>query len=293
MRRLRPAASVGGGLLLPLVLGLAGGGAGCSDNVTRPEGPRGIADGSEDARELECNPDRDGVIEPDELTPRLGTPVSYLVSAPGTEREVELAGEAGPGGQRVWDWSAEHPDDRSVAIEAEPIEGKWYEDSFPEEAFVVPLDLRGRSESIYRHDEEAFWLLGVASADEEPERQKTLLVYESPIPLYRFPLEDGRSWVASSEIEDGTFRGQPYQGEDTYEIRVDGTGKLVLPGITFDPVLRVRMRTTVAPSVGEPTTQRRVSFLFECFGEVARAVSRDGESEENFEMATEVRRFGQ
>jgi len=73
---------------------------------------------------------------------------------------------------------------------------------------------------------------------------------------------------------------------------VDGAGELVLPDVTFTQALRVRTRTTIEPLVGQSTSQRQVSFFFECFGEVARATSLVDEPLEDFQTALEVRRLG-
>ena len=44
--------------------------------------------------------------------------------------------------------------------------------------------------------------------------------------------------------------------------------------------------------MGASVSRRQVSFLFECFGEVARATSRDDEQAVDFTTAAEVRRLG-
>jgi hypothetical protein len=54
---------------------------------------------------------------------------------------------------------------------------------------------------------------------------------------------------------------------------------------------RVRLTVTVAPSAGATLVTRQTSFLFECFGEVARAVSATGEASKDFTKATELRRY--
>ena len=56
---------------------------------------------------------------------------------------------------------------------------------------------------------------------------------------------------------------------------------------------RVRTHVTVQPTAGQSQSRRQVSFVFECFGEVARATSANGEMEENFTQAAELRRLGQ
>jgi hypothetical protein len=148
-------------------------------------------------------------------------------------------------------------------------------------------DAAGDSLAIYAQDDDALRLLGIASATPD----QTLLAYDPPVALHRFPLADGDAWTESGQVG-GTLNGLPYRSEDTYEIEVDGTGALALPHLAFTQAHRVRTLVTIVPAAGGVTvTRRQVSFLFECFGEVARATSRDGETAEDFTFAAEVRRF--
>jgi hypothetical protein len=147
-------------------------------------------------------------------------------------------------------------------------------------------------EAVYTHDAQALSLLGLASTLEASPDGKTLIVYDHPITLYKFPIAVGAAWVSSGNVTMGTLRGLPYSGTDTYDTKDDATGTMVLHDFTFQEVHRVRTQVTVAPVVGATTTQRQVSFLFECFGEVARATSGLNEMNENFTTAAEIRRLG-
>ena len=62
--------------------------------------------------------------------------------------------------------------------------------------------------------------------------------------------------------------------------------------MTFTQVFRVRFAVDIEPAVGPTLSRRQVSFLFECFGEVARATSQPGETDDNFTTAAEIRRLG-
>jgi hypothetical protein len=283
-------------LLLALAL------AGCGDNQSTPleRQPYVPADPSDVGRgadgdsldPLTCVPNLDGQIDADELVEALGVPVSYLISQPGQERQVDLVGQVNDQGARVWDWSEDRADDRVLKVEAASIEGRWYEDSFPGASFVLPSDVDGALEAVYLRDEQALRLMGVASAQEEPPEGQTLLVYREPVALYRFPLAPGDEWVTTGEVSGGVLLGLPYAGRDVYEVKIDGAGELRLPDLTFTQALRVRQKVTLEPSVGRSVSTRQVSFLFECFGEVARATSRNDEPEEDFSVASELRRLG-
>ena len=54
----------------------------------------------------------------------------------------------------------------------------------------------------------------------------------------------------------------------------------------------MRTTLTVTPAAGKAVSTRQTSFLFECFGEVARATSQNDETQDNFTTAAEVRRLG-
>lgn len=274
-------------LLLPSLLLLAA----CGANETPPpeKGPY-VATSPEP---LPCVPNLDGKIEARELAPRIGVEAAYLVSPAGTERTVDLTG-AEREGRRFWNLGADYADDRVARLAAQPIDGKWYASSFAgvPGAFVAPLDAGGLTEGVYTHEERGFFLHGVASKDPEPQEQKTLLVYDPPATIYRFPLEPGVSFTSTGRIRNGTFRGLPFASDDTYEVIVDGAGELSLPDFVLTQALRVRTTITVVPTAGQTTIQRQTSFLFECLGEVARATSRLGETDPSFTTAAELRRLG-
>lgn len=231
---------------------------------------------------IPCLPDRDGVLTAAELPVALDTPGQFYVSGP---RTVELAAAGGG-----WDLSAEDADDEIVEVGASPLAGHWYADAFTSGAFVIDA---GRGlDGVYHLDDLGLWLHGLASREPDPSGGRTLLVYVAPVPVLRLPLRDGDAWTALGEITDGELEGLPYVGTDTYEIAADGAGFLALPYVRFDPVIRVQTRVEVAPAAGGVTTSRRqTSFLFECFGELARADSRADEPDAEFTTAASLRRF--
>ena len=243
-----------------------------------------------DPTPLDCVPNLNGMLESQELTPALGVPVSLLVSPVGTPRDVNLVG-AVIDEQRVWDMSLDFADDQLARIEAAPLADQWFEASFPEAEFVAPLDPAGETMGAYRHDDDALWLYGLASVAEEPAAGQTLIVYEAPVALYRFPIEVGGQWVSVGESRNAMLRGLPYAGRDVYEVSVVSAGRLELPDLAFQQVHRVDLRLVAEPAVGEPRIVRQSSFLFECFGEVARATGPANVDEADFGVAAELRRL--
>ncbi len=274
---------------LLLALGLVALLAACGPNRTYPE--RAAYEGQPPAP-LSCVPNLDGRIDAAELEAALGVPVRYLVSPAGARRPVDLAGSTDAQGRRVWSLSTDWADDRVATLTASALAGRWYAASFPTGELVAPLDLGGLLESVYATDGSNLLLLGYASTREAPPEGKTLVVYTQPVALYRFPLENGKQWVSAGEVRNATVRGLPYAGRDTYQVRLDGVGQLELPDVTFTQALRARTTVTVEPSVGQSVQRRQVGWLFECFGEVARATSVDGEQQDDFTTTAELRRLG-
>jgi hypothetical protein len=263
--------------------------AACEPNRTVPERDAFVPQA---VQPLECVPNLDGRIEATEIRTAFGVPVRYLVNPVGARRPVDLAGVTDPAGRRIWQLSTDYADDQIATLQASRLDGKWYRASFPTGQFVAALDLGGSLEGVYANDGQTLTLLGYASAREMPPEGKTLVVYSTPIATFRFPLEPGKQWVTASEVRNATVRGLPYAGRDTYQIRIDGSGTLELPDVAFTQALRVRTTLSIEPAVGVPVIRRQVGFVFECFGEVARAVSQDNEMADDFTTTTELRRLG-
>lgn len=263
----------------------------CGENKTIP--PERDPATDPDLPTLTCVPNLDERIDALELKPTFGVPAHYVVNPPNEARTVDLAGTTGDDGNPIWDFAIDYADDQALAVEASTLEGKWYAQSFQDGAFVTPFDREDTLESIGLVRDDAFLLLGLASREENPAEGKTLVVYDPPIVVLQLPVEEGQSFVSSGQIVDGMIRGLPYAGRDTYEVSVDALGSIDLPQLTFEQVHRVRTKVTVEPTVGATVVRRQTSFFAECFGEVARVTSADGETNEDFTSAAELRRLGQ
>ncbi len=237
-----------------------------------------------------CVPNLDGQIDEAEMRAALGVPESLLVSPAGVHRTVDLAGTVDAQGHRVWDFATDYADDQIAKPEALALDGLWFAASFPDGQFASPLDAAGTLLGVYQDTGSDLLLLGIASV--QPGSAQTLLVYSTPAAVFRFPLTTGKSWVTVAQVSNGTIDGLPYAGKDTYEISVDQSGQLSLPDLTFTQALRVRTHLTSEPVVGAAVSRRQVSWVFECFGEVARATSLDGEASDDFTTTSELRRLG-
>jgi hypothetical protein len=242
----------------------------CGTNMT----PQPALDASLPA----CVPNRDGVITEDELPIALGATVDYYASA--GERDVSLGGT-------TWDLSQENASDTHVAIGPTALKDQWYASQFSSGQFVVPS---GDLDGVYHQDAQALWLDGVASPTEGA--QKTLIRYAQPLPVLRFPLQRGDAYTATTALVDSTVAGLPFAGTDKLDVAIAAEGTLLVPYVELSPVLKVQTLATRAPSTGTPVvTKRTTLFMFECFGEIARAESGTNEQAPEFTKAAYLRRF--
>jgi hypothetical protein len=244
------------------------------------------------AAPLSCVPNLDGQIDSTELTAVLGIPVKYLVSPSGTSRAVNVAGATDTKGQLVWDFGTDYSDDQVASIQASALQGKWYASSFPNGQFATPFDAADTLEAVYSQDDNGLYLQGLASSQQNPSDGETLFVYETPVTLYVFPLKVGTTWTTTGIVRNGMVRGLNYAGQDTYQGTDAATGQLLLPDFTFTQAHRLEFVVTTVPAAGENVVTRQDSYLFECFGEVARATSETNETSDDFTTASELRRFG-
>ncbi|RYE76181.1 MAG: hypothetical protein EOO74_08845 [Myxococcales bacterium] len=278
---------VQGSLWLLSALALMAGG--CGENETPP--PEKDPYQPPTIAPLSCIPNLDNRIDAVELQASYDVPQSLLVNPAGEERAVDTVGEKVEGGF-VLNWDADFASDRSARISAQALGDQWFASSFPEGQFVTPNDLGGRILGVYQQTEQAFLLWGLASAEQDPPEGRTLFVYETPIELYRFPIQPGGSWISKGQYSNGVVQGLQIASQDTYETTVEGPYEVRLPDLIFQQAMRVSTRVTLQPVIGASIITRQVSFLTECFGEVARATSKPGETNDAFTVAAEVRRLG-
>ena len=280
-------------LFVPFALLLAA----CGDNLTHPPDRDGGASTSSGAggSAFTCLPNLDGQIDATELAPAFDVAVSYVISPVGEDRAVNLAGKKDAKGAIAWDFSPDFATDKALVLTANKVAGKWYASSFPDGDFASPVDTVGEIYGVYSATDKAISLLGIASVVEKPKKGKTLLVYDTPIDVYRFPLTPGLTWsTTATTLQGGMISGLPYSGKDTYAVKDVAIGSLVLHDLTFEQVHKIETQVTLAPTLGlPPQTTWQVGFVSECFGEVTRATSHIGEATANFTKAAEVRRLGQ
>jgi hypothetical protein len=234
-----------------------------------------------------CQGNNDGVISRDEVVFAPGIAVRYRINPPGTNVAVDVNGQVRGDGTHVWDFSDAAGD--LVSLQLVTTDGAWYAGDFPNAQYASRIDPRAPSLGIYHASATSLDLLGVASEDMA---DGTELRYDTAVPLLRFPLAPGNTWSADAMVVNGMVNHTPIASRDHYDITVDASGELNLGILTIRQALRVRVESTQMFPAGPGTRRIQYLWLTECYGEVARITSTDGEVDPNFTQAAEFRRLG-
>lgn len=240
-----------------------------------------------DSGGLSCRPNLDGVIARDEVVFAPGVEVRYRTNPAGTAAPVSPRGDDIGNGRRRWDFSSTAGE--RVTLSLSRAEGSWYASAFPTAQYAAALDPRRADLGVYRAGAASVELLGVVAPAAET---GTRVAYETPIPILRFPLQLGATWTAETRTApDATVERLPVASIDRYVVTVDARGEVRTPAITFTDALRIRVEITQRFPSG--TGIRRIQYLWlsECYGEVARVTSTDGEVNPDFTLASEYRRL--
>jgi hypothetical protein len=242
--------------------------------------------------QITCLPNRDGKLEASEMAPTFGAVAQFLVNPSGTTRPVSASGTVADTGARTWDFGDSYKDDRSFKVAAKKLDGLWYASKAGGATFATPFDAAGTLDAVYHIADDGLYLHGIVSAEEKPANGQTLLLYETPIRVFPFPLTPGAKWNVEGTIRNGVVAGQPYAGKDTYSSEDVALGRLILPDLTFTEAHAIRTTAVVTPAAGVATTTRQIQYISECYGEVARAVAKTGDTNPDFSEAAELRRLG-
>ncbi len=234
-----------------------------------------------------CHGNNDGVITRDEVVFAPGIAVRYRINALGTTVPVDVNGETRPDGTHAWNFSDSSGD--LVSLQLVTTDGAYFATDFPGAQYAARIDPREASLGIYRATATALELLGVAGEDMAA---GTLVRYDTAVPLLRFPLMPGAAWSADSTVTNGMVNHTPVASRDHYDISVDATGELNLGILTIRQALRVRIESTQMFPAGPGVRRIQYLWLTECYGEVARITSTDGEVDPAFTQAAEFRRLG-
>ncbi len=235
----------------------------------------------------QCRGNRDSVIARSEVAFAPGLEVRYRVNPVGTLAIVSPRGTPRPDGTTAWDFTDRSGD--TVSLTLVTADTQWFASRFPGAQYAARLDPRSPNLGVYRASDSAVELLGVAGAREA---DGTLLRYDAPIALLRFPLSMGNAWTAEATTVDSMVENTPVATRDRYDVTVDARGEVRLPELTFADALRVRVELTQRFPAGPGRRQIQYLWMVECYGEIARMTSREGEVDPAFTMASEFRRLG-
>ncbi len=232
----------------------------------------------------QCIPNNDGVIEASEISLQPNVTVNYRINPPGTLVAVDLAGHQTTDGI---EWNFSSMQGQIAQVKTESIEKKWFAAHFPTATFAVGTDAKAEALQVLHVAPKEVQLLGIAS--QKPD--ETLLIYDKPVTILKFPLRVGQSFVSHGTVSDGKFNHLPVATQDTYEVSVDTEGALILQAVRLSRSLRIRIVVTSKTLGGKSVVTRQAQWYHECYGEVARIISQANETAADFSQAVEFRRL--
>jgi hypothetical protein len=239
------------------------------DGGTEPDGGTGT-----------CSASDPGTITRTQLPLSAGLHATFRIA---TDAAVSPAGAAEPDGGTYWDLSGMFSGDQDVVVQTLPITGQWFATSFPTATYATPLSNSSTLLGVFEETDSALMLDGVVSPTSG--LTQTLLSYSPPVTVLAFPLQMGGSWQSTSTVS-GQAEGVDTEYEESYTDSVDAQGTVLTP---FGPF--AVLRVNVLRSVALIPTDRTYSFVTACFGPIASMVSVSGVTEDNFPIASEVRRL--
>ncbi len=251
---------------------------------------------------MPCQPNYDGVITKDELPFGPGFEAVFRVTQDVDPFSSEPACKA-DGSDCAWDLVDLDGETEEVTVKTWPIEDQWFaeEEAFEGATYVSKVgeiklslgfvELCNQTQlGVFKVTTYALELLGLVSEEED---DRTLLVFDPPVEMVRFPLEVGAAWKIETEAKGPLCNSMmDYTIPQTYEFVVDKAGSMKVPYGDFEHVLRVNTRIRRHMAVGvTPSRIRTHTFFSECFTAVAVSSSEEGDDLEEFEKASEVRRL--
>lgn len=234
-----------------------------------------------------CRGNGDGVIDRSEVLFVPGAEVRYRVNPLGVGVVVNTAGMPGVGDARVWDFSS--ADGEVVTLRLLDVSGQYFSGQFAGAQYAARLDPREPTLGVYRATDTAVQFLGAVS---ESASTRTMIKYDVPVELLRFPMRLNDTWSVTAMTVDSMVDGIPVASRDSYTMTVDAHGEVRLGALTFRDALRLRVELVQQFPAG--MGRRRIQYLWltECYGEIARISSLDGQVALEFTTAQEFRRLG-
>ena len=224
--------------------------------------------------------DADGLLTRAELPLPLDVAIEQRSA---TSVSVDTHGAERPDGSRVWDLEGPFTGDADRTVRRTALDGAWYAADFAGATYVLPLGVASDLLGVFELTSDALLLRGIVSPADGITR--TALTYDPPMPVWRFPLEDGATWTQTSSVS-GLASGITSVASETWAVSVDAHGQLGSPGGVRE-VLRVN--TSITRTVGFlVTVSRRLSWVEECVGTVGQVSGVDGDTTVEPTFASEL-----
>ncbi|GMU60615.1 MAG: hypothetical protein AMXMBFR34_23780 [Myxococcaceae bacterium] len=259
--------------------GMGGGSGGGSGDGGTPDG------GADAGMPVGCQPNRDGVVQRNEIFLQPGLRATFLTSGSAT---FDTAGTAQPDGGRFWDFSVARPGDASRLVETRSVQGAWFEAEYPDAGYYTELGQGTDLLAVFGATPDGLYLQGVVSPTDD--LFSTRVRYSPWVKVLQFPLRSGDTWSTTTSVS-GRFNGVVLGIQsETYASQVDRVGDAKTPYASFGSL---RVRTVMNRTINfVPTlTLRTFTWVTECFGSIATAQSQDNESSTEFTSVKEVRRL--
>ncbi len=258
-------------------------GPGCGDSEPTDSTPDGLLPS--------CTIVDDGEISKEELPFNLGVSALYVRNTPGTLVNFSPDGREGSENSRSWDFSTGPGDSGSPVTLLDPA-AVAQASLFPDATHASPLLVETPSLlGVYQVKDDGVYLLGVTTAEAIAPASEWRVVYDSPVPVLKFPLREGDAWEHRATFRDARVGGIPENGVEEYRFSVDASGSVTLPNdITQEGVLRIRVeliRTLAIASGSSTSTVHQLLWMGPCSGELARVVG----SDPSFSQVSELRRL--
>lgn len=242
-----------------------------------------------------CTPNADGIITAEEVPLRAGLKGTFRVTTSGAQ--ISTAGTVAEGGAtHNWDFSGNLTGDHSVVVETIPLAGQWLETEFSGAGYASRLSDKADYLGVFAVTPGALELRGVVSPSSGSSQTK--IKYDPVVPSLSFPLQKGKKWTvkttASGDIP--ATLNQSYIEE--YEFEVDAEGELkTSTSLGAFKVMRVSVKLAKQPFLLNPLVHyytRQYVYVAECFGAIAKVVSKIDESSpppDDFTDTSEIQRL--
>ena len=264
----------------------------CASGFCKADGTCGPApvdapaqtDAPSDGTNALCTPNHDDMVALAELPFMAGRMGTFRVTVDVT---WNTAGVSNTNGSRAWDLSGQLAGDADRVLVLGTPTGQWWSATYPTATYATELSIESDLRGVFHATGAAITMLSVVSPDGGT--YKTELDYDPPAQILALPLKAGDTWSSTSTVS-GYAQGAIVAYTEKYESRVDQVGTMKTPYGEF-PVLRVATDLTRTSGLTTLLTKRTFTWIAECFGPVATAVSQDFATGAEFTDNAEIRRL--